>query len=116
MDGGGGSTANRIRTVNLTVERWFKIINQHVELRLLVKPHAKRSALLAILKQELQVSLHAKPCQGEANRELISYLSKLLRVPKSQIFLRRGEASRHKVVVLPLTDAVQLWLKNYSGN
>lgn len=86
---------------------WFKIEKQQVKINILAKPNAKKTAIVAINEQGLQISLHAAPQEGEANKELIAYLSKLLKVPKSQIILQRGEGSRHKQVLLPLTDKVQ---------
>jgi uncharacterized protein YggU (UPF0235/DUF167 family) len=91
---------------------WFKIQNQHIELRIIAKPNAKCSKLLNITEEGLYIALHAKPHQGEANKELIFYLSKLLRVPKSQIILQKGEGSRYKFVLLPLTDTVNQFLTN----
>lgn len=92
---------------------WFRIENQQqVQINILAKPNAKKTLFLDISNQELRISLHAKPHQGEANNELISYLAKLFRIPKKQIFLRRGENSRHKQVVLPLTALVQQFLSN----
>jgi uncharacterized protein (TIGR00251 family) len=86
---------------------WFKIEKQQVKITILAKPNAKKTALVGLNEQGLQISLHAMPQEGEANKELIAYLSKLLKVPKSQIILQRGEGSRHKQVLLPLTDKVQ---------
>jgi len=66
---------------------WFKIINQQVELRILVKPNAKQTGILKVSDEGLHVSLHAKPQDGEANKALIAYLSKVFAVPKSQVIL-----------------------------
>ena len=89
---------------------WYKIQEQQVQLRIFVKPNAKRSALLAVGEKELQISLHAKPQDGKANQELLNYLAELLDLPKTQLHLERGEASRHKVVSLPLTLKTQRFL------
>ncbi len=86
---------------------WFNIKGRQVTLIILAKPNAKKSAIVGVTEKELKISLHAKPHQGEANEELISFLAKLLRLPKSEIVLQRGKASRHKQVTLPLTDNVQ---------
>lgn len=87
---------------------WFKIQNQHINITILAKPHAKKTTLLGMNeKQGLLISLHAKPHQGGANKELIAYLAKLFQLPKTQIILRKGEGSRHKQVTLPLTHHVQ---------
>lgn len=86
---------------------WFKIQNQHVKVNIFAKPNAKKTALLSINEEALVISLHAKPHQGEANQELITYLAKLFQVPKTKIILQKGEGSRYKQVMLPLTDAVK---------
>ena len=86
---------------------WFKIKNKEVILHIFAKPNAKNTTLLRVSDQGLHISLHAKPHQGEANKELIAYLAKLLRVPKSQIILQRGKEGRHKQVIVPLTSIVQ---------
>jgi uncharacterized protein (TIGR00251 family) len=93
---------------------WYKIIEQKVSLTIVVKPNAKKSAIVDFSEKELKISLHAKPKQGEANEELISYLAKLLRLPKSEIVLQRGKGSRYKQVVMPLTDNVQQLLDDVS--
>lgn len=93
---------------------WFKIQNHQVLLNIFVKPNAKKTALIAITDNQLQISLHAKPHQGEANKELISYLAKLFRLPKSYITLEGGERSRDKKVRLELTNKVQQFLDNPS--
>jgi len=86
---------------------WFKIRNQQVILRILAKPNAKKTALIGIADQGLQISLHAKPQQGEANKELISYLAKLFKIPKSQMTIEKGETNRYKQVIVPLTGIIQ---------
>lgn len=78
----------------------------------MAKPNAKKSAIVGVSEKELKISLHAKPHQGEANDELIFYLAKLLRLPKSEILLQRGKVSRYKQVILPLTDYVQQLLED----
>lgn len=93
---------------------WFKILGQQVELQILAKPNAKITLLQLVNEQGMHIAIHAKPHQGEANKELINYLSKLFRIPKSKITLKRGEGSRHKVVILPLTANLQCFLDNPS--
>ncbi len=91
---------------------WYQIANDgtQVVLHVVVKPNAKQTAVLAVTEDALQISLHAQPHAGEANQSLIAYLSKCLRIPKRDILLKRGEKSRHKMLILPLTDTVETWL------
>lgn len=93
---------------------WFKKNDQSIELKILVKPNAKQTILRKVSEQELQIDLHAKPHQGKANEELIAYLASLFNLPKSQIQLKRGEKSRHKWVLLPLTQGVQAFIDQHS--
>lgn len=86
---------------------WYKIKNQQVELCIFAKPNAKKTAIVGINEQGLNIALHAKPQEGEANKELITYLAKLFQLPKKQIILHRGEGSRHKQITVPLTAIIQ---------
>ncbi|GEM_PF-5654647 len=54
---------------------WFKIQGQQVHLRILVKPHAKKTAILGVREHRLQIAIHAKPHEGEANKALMVYLA-----------------------------------------
>jgi len=92
---------------------WFKIQNQQVKINIFAKPNSKKTAILGIGEHGLIISLHAKPDKGSANKELISYLAKLCHLPKTQIFLQRGEQNRHKQVVVPLTDSVLKLINQY---
>lgn len=89
---------------------WFKIQDHQVLLNIFVKPNAKRTALLKVNDNELQIALHAKPHHGEANKELILYLAELFRIPKSKIILKRGEGGRHKQIILPLMKTVKQFI------
>lgn len=91
---------------------WYKIKDQQIILNILAKPNAKRTAILGVRDQALHISVHAKPHQGEANQELISYLAKLLKLPKSKITLERGEGSRHKKISVPLSERVKEWISS----
>ena len=95
------------------LKMWYKIQDKQVRINILAKPNAKKTAFLGTSEQGLLIALHAKPHQGAANKELIAYLSKLFGLSKTQIILQKGEESRHKQVVVPLTDAVQGFIEQY---
>lgn len=86
---------------------WYKIQDQQVKIQIIAKPNAKKTAIVKITEQELHIAIHAKPHKGAANKELISFLSTLFEVPKSQIILKTGETSKYKQLILPLTQTVQ---------
>lgn len=86
---------------------WYKIDNDHIEISVLVKPNAKQTAFSAVTDDYLQLRLHAKPKDGEANDELLKFFAKTFKVPLTQVILKRGEASRNKILCLPLNDHTQ---------
>ncbi len=77
-------------------------------IRIKVIPGAAKNQLKEIRNGELIVHLNAQPEKGKANKELIKYLSKLAKVSKSEIILKSGETSRHKILELPCGAAEKL--------
>ena len=78
-------------------------------IRLAVKviPKASRSEIAGWEGEELRVRLAAVPEKGQANDELVRFLSKLLKVSKSRIVVMHGEHSRHKKLLLQgVTSAI----------
>lgn len=67
-------------------------------LHITVKPNAKQTKLISQEGDQLTIALKAKPHDGEANKELIAFLSELTNTPKSRIKIKRGEKSRIKQV------------------
>jgi uncharacterized protein YggU (UPF0235/DUF167 family) len=51
--------------------------------------------------------LNAVPEKGRANIELISFLSKSLRIPKSAITILRGDTSRTKTLIIEGVTSAQ---------
>lgn len=69
-------------------------------LQVKVIPKAQSSSIVGWEGAELKIRLKAVPEKGEANTELIAFLSKQLKIPKSNMELVSGETSRHKRVKL----------------
>lgn len=95
---------------------WFKIKNQEVELKIFVKPNAKQTELVKINELGLNIAIHAKPHEGEANKELIAYLARFFNVPKSRVIIMRGQTSRNKIVSIPLNAKVHEFITSAEQN
>ncbi|MDO9311068.1 MAG: DUF167 domain-containing protein, partial [Nitrosomonas sp.] len=48
----------------------------------------------------LRIKLAAAPVEGKANAALLKFLAKHFDVPLSQVILRQGDKSRHKVIII----------------
>ena len=65
-----------------------------------VQPNAARNEVLGFENGCLRVKIAAPPVKGKANQELIRFLSDILRVSRSDITIRKGMASRAKVITI----------------
>lgn len=83
-------------------------MKETIQLAIFVKPNAKQTRLVEIKDGVLHIALHAKPQEGEANKELIRFLADYFDIPKSQIDLIKGHHSRHKVVSVPARAQVKI--------
>lgn len=63
-----------------------------------VQPRSSKNAVLRMEDGSLKIKLKAAPVDGEANRELVAYLSSLLKIPKRDIQIISGDTGRNKIV------------------
>lgn len=73
-------------------------VTDAVRLNLRVQPKASRNALIVEADGRIRVALTAPPVEGEANKALLMFLAEQFGVPKRDIVLLRGSASREKIV------------------
>lgn len=69
-------------------------------IRILAKPGAKMNGITDIGNEGVGIQIAAPPTEGEANTELVKYLSKLLGLRKSDVSLDKGSRSRNKLVMV----------------
>lgn len=77
-------------------------------IKVLAKPGSKENGITGITEEGLEVKIAAPPVDGEANTELISYLSKLFGIRKSDLSLERGSRSRTKTVTVSKESGLDL--------
>ncbi|MFH1596276.1 MAG: DUF167 domain-containing protein [Pseudomonadota bacterium] len=95
------------------MSEFFQATCQGFVLRLTVAPGARRTEVVGLQGDRLKVRLAAPPEKGAANRELIAFLARELKIPKGSIKLTLGAQSRVKVVeVLGLDPDLRLRLQN----
>lgn len=71
-----------------------------IVIRIHAKPGAKQNGITDISADAIGVQIAAPPVDGEANTELVKYLSKVLQLRKSDVSLDRGSKSREKIVLV----------------
>jgi uncharacterized protein (TIGR00251 family) len=67
-------------------------------LELRVQPRAARSEFAGVHGARLRLRLNAPPVDGRANAALVEFIAALFDVPRAQVVLEQGLASRDKRV------------------
>ncbi|XP_035654267.1 UPF0235 protein C15orf40 homolog isoform X2 [Oncorhynchus keta] len=62
------------------------------------KPGSKQNAITDVSIEAVGVAIAAPPTDGEANAELVRYLSKVLDLKRSEVVLDKGSRSREKII------------------
>ena len=63
-------------------------------------PRASTNQVVGVLDNSIKIRLQAPPIEGKANKALIKFLSKLLKVPASHITIISGETNRNKRILI----------------
>jgi uncharacterized protein len=79
---------------------WYRRDGEVITLTLHVQPGAKRSEIAGLYGDALKIRLATPPIEGRANEALLKFIAKLFDVPLRQVELKRGEQSRHKVILV----------------
>ena len=80
---------------------FYSLKGERILVRVKIRPRAKANTFVGIVSDELVVKIKAPPHKGQANRELIAFLSEEMGIARSLIRLESGAASPHKQVSLP---------------
>lgn len=83
---------------------WYKCHQDEISLNVYVQPGAKRTEINGLHGNALKIRLNTPPVDGRANDALIQYLAARFGVTVKQVSLKKGEKSRHKVVVIKGSD------------
>lgn len=78
--------------------------NGEFVIKIHAKPGAKCNGITEISDEGIGVQIAAPPVDGEANAELVKYISSLLGVRKSSVNVDKGSKSRSKIVTVTCTD------------
>ena len=76
------------------------MLSEQAKILLRVYPSAARNEVIGFTNGVLQVKVAAPPVKGQANKELIAYLSKALAVGKGALTIVKGHTSRSKVIAI----------------
>lgn len=70
-----------------------------------VQPGAKINAISGIHDSKPKLKIAAEPTDGKANKEVVKFFAKLLKLPQKEIEIINGDKSRNKRIII--TDISQ---------
>ena len=80
---------------------FYELLEHHILLRIKAVPNSSINKIAGTQEDALRIKIKAPAVEGAANKELIKFLSKTLRIAKSDITILKGETSKVKSVQLP---------------
>ena len=69
-----------------------------MKIKIYIQPNSKKSGYAGLYDGIPKLKITAPPVDGAANAEIIKIFSKILNIPKSDIIISSGQASRIKIL------------------
>ena len=89
----------------------YEIKENRVILNIKAQPNSSKNKIAGVYGDAIKINIKAPAVEGAANKELIKFLSKTFKIPKSEIELK-GETSKQKKVILPLNEKVKEFIES----
>ena len=94
------SASSKVGSAKAAVSDFFSPTRQGYILKLHVVPGSRQTTVAGLHGDRLKVKVASPPEKGRANRELLEFLARSLKVPLQDLHLTSGAASRAKVVAV----------------
>lgn len=75
---------------------------------LLVQSRGSRTEILDVSNERVKLRVAAPPVEGAANGEIVTWLSKRLKIPRRDVRILSGERGRQKVILIAGLSAAEL--------
>ncbi|WP_353661298.1 DUF167 family protein [Hydrogenimonas sp. SS33] len=94
---------------------WYDVQNDHVDLFINARPASSRNEIAGIYDDTLKVKVKAPAVEGAANKELVKFLAKLFKVPKSEVVFVSGETSKRKRIRFPRSEKLMAFIEEQNS-
>jgi len=83
----------------------YEIKNGKIFLYIKVQPNSSKNKISGLYGEMLKINIKAPAVEGAANKELVKFISKEFKIPKSDIEIK-GETSKKKTLIVPLREDI----------
>jgi len=91
---------------------WYEERETSVDLYINARPASSRNKIVGIHDDTLKVKVKAPAVEGAANKELVKFLAKCFKVPKSEIRFVSGETSKRKRLRFPKSEKLMRFIED----
>ena len=77
---------------------WLTTTLEQIRIHVIIVPRASRTEIVGIYGDRLKIKLTAPPVDGKANKALLAFLAKRLKLTKDQLNIASGATGRRKTV------------------
>ena len=74
----------------------FEWQDGNLVLRIRVQPRSSQEGFAEVVGEQIKLRINAPPVDGKANAQVLRFLAKLFKVPRSQLEILSGETGRDK--------------------
>ncbi len=82
------------------MDSFYSIQDSGVLLRIKAVPNSSKNEVSGIIGNALKIKIKAPAVENKANDELVRFLAKLLKVPKSSVIIKSGDTSKLKTLYI----------------
>jgi uncharacterized protein (TIGR00251 family) len=83
---------------------FYEIKDGYVRLKIKAQPQSSKNSFCGLYGDTLKIKIKAPAVEGAANKELIKFISKSFKIPKSQVEFISGESSKIKLLKFPKSE------------
>ena len=85
----------------------LKETKEGIVLHIKISPNAKKNEIIKT-EEGIKIKITALPIDGKANKAVIEFLSKTLKIPKTYIQIIKGETSKEKTILFKNVTAEKI--------
>ncbi len=91
---------------------FYTIDGETVTLKIKAQPAASKNEFAGLYGVEaIKIRIKAPAVEGAANKELIKFLSKQFKIPKSSIIFKSGQNSKIKILSFSMNERFKEWVE-----
>lgn len=84
----------------------FKETDDGILISFKISPNASKNEIIKT-EDGIKIKITAQPIDGKANKALVEFLSKHLKIPKTSIEIVKGHTSKEKILLIKTTDTAK---------